>query len=427
MVKVTFRTSDFVRQVADAGSLVLRNRYFEQNPFLTDDGAALIARPGMKRLTYIGTGPIRGIASEAGSFNGDLFIASGGSLWRMDNMLNQTDILDGLFNPDRGVVKMAITAQIGTTPEYCFIADGRSLFVYIENGYASNSLTGSPANTNVVRIDNTYYSFTNGSVDAGTPAGTVGNPWLVALGASDADAFENFYNAVNASGNPGVDYSTALSANPVAQATVFAATLVSVRATLIGAVGNSIVTTETGGAISWTNGATMTGGGSPTTQQVMMPDDVGAIDVAVINSFVIVIPVQTDGYQGRFYWIQPGETTVDPLDFATAERSPDAVLGVQVFGDQFWLPGETTTEVWYVAGGNAADPTAPVMQRLQGVVLDRGSWQNTSKALHESMILVDADGGVFLVQGGTPKRISTPDIEEEIRNAIQKQNFSLLV
>ncbi len=426
MVKVSFRTSDFVRRVADAGALILRNRYFEKNPFLTDDEASLIARPGMKRLTYIGSGPIRGIASEAGSFDGDLFVASGGSLWRMDNDLNQTNILNGLFNPDRGVVRMAITAQIGTTPEYLFIADGRTLFVYVANGYASNSLTGTPANTDVVRIDNTYYSFTSGSVDAGTPAGTVGNPWLVALGASTADAFENFYNAVNASGNPGVDYSTSLSANPVALATIFTGTLVTVRSTLIGALGNSIVTTETGASLSWTNGGTMTGGGDSSTTQVMMPDDVGAIDVAVINSYVIVIPVQTDGYQGRFYWIQPGETTVDPLDFATAERSPDAVLGVQVFGDQFWLPGETTTEVWFVAGGNPADPTAPVMQRLQGVVLDRGSWQNTSKAIHESMILVDADGGVFLVQGGTPKRISTPDIEEEIRLAIENQNNILL-
>lgn len=427
MVKVNFRTSDFRRNVADAGSLILRNRYFEENPFLSDDGAALLARPGMRRLTYVGDGPMRGMASEPGSFDGNLFVASGGSIYRIDPDLNATDILDGLFSPERGVVRMAITAQIGTTPEYLFIADGRTLFVYVANGYASNSLTGTPANTNVVRIDNTYYSFTNGSVDAGTPAGTVGNPWLVSLGASTADAFENFFNAVNASGDPGVDYSTALTENSVALATIFTGTLMTVRSKIVGAVGNSIVTTETGASLSWTNGGTMTGGGSPTTSQVQMPDDVGAIDVAVINSYVIVIPVQEDGYQGRFYWIEPGETTVDPLNFATAERSPDGVYGVQVFGDQFWLPGESTTEVWYVSGGNPADPTAPVMQRLQGVVLDRGSWQNTSKAIHENLILVDADGGVFLQgQGGAPKRVSTPDIEEEIRVAITNQNNILI-
>src|SRR3546814_17653635 len=83
---------------------------------------------------------------------------------------------------------MAITAQIGTTPEYCFIADGRNLLVYIANGYARNTLTGTPANNDTVTIDTVYYKFTNDSVDAGTPAGTLANPWLVALGESSTDA-----------------------------------------------------------------------------------------------------------------------------------------------------------------------------------------------------------------------------------------------
>lgn len=422
VVKVNFNTSDFRRQVAGEGALVQKNRYFEKNPFLTDDGAALIARPGMKRLTYVGEGPIRGMASEPGSFNGDLFVASGASLWRMDNKLAQTNIYSGLFNPEHGVVRMAITAQIGDVPEYMFIADGRNLFVYVANGYAHNTLTGTPANGDVVRTDVVYYQWTNGSVDTGTPDGTSGNPWLVNLGTTSTEAFTNLANAINASGVAGTDYSTLLEENPYVLATNYTSTVMSVRAKLVGAVGNSIITTETGASLSWASGGTLVDGGTPTISQVMMPDDVGAIDVAVISSYVIVIPVQADGFQGRFYWIEPGETTVDPLNFATAERSPDGVYGVQVFGDQFWLPGESTTEAWYVSGGSLSDPTAPVMQRLQGVVLDRGSWQNTARAIHEALILVDADGGVFVNQGGSPQRVSTPDIEEEIRLAMQKQN-----
>lgn len=419
-MKVNFRTSDFQRQVADAGQIQLRNRYFEQSPFLSDDGASLLARPGLKRLTYVGDGPIRGLASEPGSFNGDLFIASGGNVWRMDSLLNKTSIVSNLFSPEKGVVRMAITAQIGDTPEFLFIADGRTLFVYIANGFAINTLTGTPANNDTVRIDNTYYKFTSGSVDAGTPAGTLANPWLVKLGASPTEAFQAFFDAINNSGVPGTDYSTTLSANSVALAVSNSATQVTVRSTLVGALGNSVITTETGAALSWTNGGTMTGGGTASTTQVEMPDDIGAIDVAVINSFVIVIPIQNSGYQGRFYWIEPGETTVDPLNFATAERSPDGVFGVQVFGDQFWLPGESTTEVWYVNTSGGTD--SPQMLRLQGVVLDRGSWENTAKAIHESMILVDADGGVFQIKGGQPQRVSTPDIEEEIRKAMAIQN-----
>lgn len=420
MPRVNFRTSDFQRQVADESALILKNRYFEQNPFLSDDGAALIARPGMNRLTYIGDGPIRGLASEPGSFNGDLFVASGGSLYRMDNKLVQTFISSGLFNPERGVVNMAITAEIGETPAFNFVADGRNLFIYIENGYSLNSLTGTPANTDQVRIDNTYYQFTNGSVDAGTPAGTAANPWLVALGASSLAAFTNLANAINGAGVAGTDYSTALTAHTTVTATGYTSTLMPVRAKEAGPLGDAIVTTETGASLSWANGGTLTGGGAPSFTQVYMPDDVGVIDVAVINSYVIVIPVQENGYQGRFYWIEPGETTVDPLNFATAERSPDGVFGVEVFQDQFWLPGESTTEVWYVTG----EPTAP-MARLQGVVFDRGSWENTATKIHEQMMVVDADGGVFLIQGGAPQRVSTPDIEEQIRKAIAIQQSYL--
>jgi len=420
MVKVNFRTSDFRRQVAGAGDLILKNRYFEKNPFLDDgDGASLLARPGLKRLTYVGSGPIRGLASEAGSFGGDLFIASGPELWRMDNALTKTNLYTGLFNPERGVVRMAITAQIGDTPEYMFAADGRNLLCYVANGYAQNTLTGTPANNDTVTLDLVYYKFTNASVDAGTPAGTLANPWLVALGANSLAAFTNLANAINATGVAGTDYSTLLAKNTTIKSIAYTSTVMSVRSTLVGALGNALVSTETGASLSWVNGGTLTGGGSPNVTQVQMPDDAGAIDVAVINSYVIVIPVQANGYQGRFYWIQPGETTVDPLDFATAERSPDGVYGVQVFGDQFWLPGESTTEVWYVNG--TTDPTASPMQRLQGVVFDRGSWQNTAKAIHESMMVVDADGGVFLVQGGSPQRVSTPDIEEQIREAMQRQ------
>lgn len=418
-MKINFNKSDFSRRVSGAANLILKNRFFEENPSLTDDGAALLARPGMRKLTEIGTGPIRGIASEAGSFGGDLFVASGAELYRLDSVLNQTLVYGALNDPERGIINMAITGNIGDTPAYNFIADGTNLFVYIENGYARGTLSGSPADNDVIRLDTVYYKWTTGSVNAGTPAGTLANPWLVAKGGTDTLSYQAMYHAINASGVAGTDYSTALTKHTTVLSDNYGASSLSVRATIVGAVGNSIITTETGAAIAWGAG-TLQSGGTPTFSQVLIPDNVGAIDVAVINSYVIVIPVQTNGNQGRFYWINPGETTIDPLNFATAERSPDALYGVQVFGDQFWLSGESTTEVWYVTG----DTTNP-MARLQGIVLDRGSWSNTGKAIHESMIIVDADGGVFLVRGGSPQRVSTPSIEEQIRRAISLQQSYL--
>lgn len=423
MTKINFLPGDFKRSVAKAGPLILLNRYFEQNPYLTDDGASLLARPGMRRFVDVGQGPIRGLASEAGSFDGDLFAVGYDTLYRIDNTGAVSTCGNGLYNPSTGFISMAITAKIGDdVPEYLFLADGRNLWLYIDNGYALNTLSGSPANTNEVRIDNTYYKFTSGSVNAGTPAGTSANPWLVAAGLTDAESFENLAACINADGAAGTQYSTSATENIVAMAISTSASNMVVRAKVAGPTGNGIVTTETGAGLTWSSGGTLAGGGSPTFTQVKVPDDVGAIDVAVVNSYVIVVPVQGGTINGRFYWIEPGETTIDPLNFATAESSPDELYGVKVLGDQFWLPGPTTTEVWYPTG----DPETP-MRRMQGVVFNRGTWQQTAGTLGSSLILCDTNGSVWQLQGGQPKRISSPDIAEQIREAIEyQQKFPLL-
>jgi len=293
MSKLGFTTSNLQRGVANSADLLLRNRYFEKNPALTEDGEnSLIARPGLKFWTQVGEGPVRGLFSEAGAFDGDLFVASGDTLFRVTKNRVATPIQTGLFAPDTGVVKMAVVAPIGAQPERLFFTDGRNLFVY------------------------------NGT----------------------------------------------------------------------------------------------------TSSVVAVPNDDGCVDLAVIASYVIVIPVQDAGTRGVFYWVKPGAIVINALDFATAESSADALLGVSVIGDNFVLTGESTTEVWYVDG----DTTFP-MKRLKGVVFDRGTWEQTAVAINEVLVLVDAQGGVFAVQGGQPQRISTHDIEEQIRKSIQnQQRFSNL-
>jgi len=151
-----------------------------------------------------------------------------------------------------------------------------------------------------------------------------------------------------------------------------------------------------------------------------VPGDPGIFDVATIASYVICIPVQSGEFIGRFYWVAPGEITIDALSFATAETYPDRIVGVRRFGDQFWLPGERSTEVWYPTG----DPAAPML-RLSGVVFDRGAWEGTAVAIKDTLILVDGDGGVYSIRGGAPKPIANPGISEQIRKAIQRQqNFT---
>jgi hypothetical protein len=406
--------SDYFRGVAKEAQILMRNRYFEQNPVLTATQAALLARMGMRRYMFIGQGPIRGLYSQPGSFSDALFVVSGETLYRVDRNGVQTviGIVPG-SNPNT-TVKMAATSNIGETPAYLFVAGGSTLMLYMEDGYAIGTISGSPANGNVVRIGGTYYQFTNASVNAGAPAGTVANPWLVALGVSDATAWTNFFDAIGNQGTPGTQYSTALVINPDVIGTNNTGGAVSVRSKFLGALGNATITTETGGAIAWGAG-TLTGGGGSTWTPVETPDDVGIIDLGYIASYVVAVPAQGQGINGRFFWIDPGETVIDPLDFATAERAPDPISGVAVFGDNFWLPGQNTTEVWGFTGNDDSPVT-----RVQGVVFDRGSWEGTAIQVKDSMIVVDDLGGVFQIQGGA-KRISRPDIEQQIREAIQFQ------
>lgn len=415
--KVNFIPRDFKRGVAAGDELILRNRYFETNPVLSEDGASLLARPGLDYLTTVGAGPIRGLFQVPDFFNGDLFVASYDSLYRLDSNLDATFIVAGLTNPDRGVVNMTATAPIGdTVPAYLFFTDGSVLYYYTENGSAQGTISGTAANNDVVRIGDVYYQFTTGSVNAGTPAGTVGSPWLVLADlVVTENSWVNLGAAIMANGTAGTQYSTATTAHPTVATSAITSTSVTVKARTAGLLGNGIVTTETGAGIGWTNG-TLEDGGDPQVGQVATPQDVGIFDVATSNSFVICLPTQEDEYTGQFFWIEPGEIFIDPVNFATAERSPDGILGVEILGDQFWLPGSGSTEVWYVS----ADPINR-MQRLQGVVFDRGTWEGTTIAIHESLIVCGSDGAVFEISGGSPKRISTPDIEEQIRKAIALQ------
>lgn len=406
---------DYHRSVAKEARARLRNRYFEQNPILNKEPTALIARPGMHRWKQVGDGPIRGLYDSPGSFNGDLFVASGEQIFRLAP--DGTETLIGTLSSDdpQSAVTFAATAYIGDTPEFLFVCAGSTLMCYMEQGYANADVSGSPANNDVIVVGTIYYRFTTGSVDAGTPAGTSANPWLVAVGSSDADSWRNFATALGATGVAGTDYSTALVPNPSATSSYYTGAGVTVRALQLGAAGDGIAVSTTGANITWSS-ATLEDGGAPYWFPVQVPEDYGIIDIGYCSSHVVCVPTQGQGINGRFYWIKPGEITIDPLDFATAERAPDPIHGVVVMNDQFWLPGSSTTEVWYFTG-NIDSPVA----RMQGVVYDRGCLEGTAIKVGDTMITVDPEGAVFQIGGqGGIRRISRPDIEQRIREAIAR-------
>ena len=413
MVSLKLSPSDYNRSVAKQARVVLRNRYFEQNPVLSTDEVSLLARPGRKKYLEVGTGPIRAIYEAPGAFD-RIFVVSGQELYAVDPLTDTASLIGTLSSDTDPTPSMAACAAIGdTVPAHLFIADGIVLWNYTEDGYATGHLLASSiADTETVEVGGTYYKFTSGSVDSGTPDGTSGTPWLVALGGSVTESIDNLANALNATGTLGTTYSSALTANGGGLAYSWSGGNMYIRAVDAGVIGNGITTTETGANMAWGAG-TLSGGGSPSFLQTRVPDDIGAVSVAHINSYIIVIPTQDGNVNGRFYWINPGEIKIDPLSYATAERSPDAILQCVVFSDQVWFCGQNTTEAWVPSG----DPDAPFVP-FHGVLFDRGVWEGTAVQVKESLILVDNDGAVFQIAGGL-KKISRPDIQERIRLAIQ--------
>lgn len=422
MPKIPLARHDASRSVLRTADILLRNRWIEQNPVLADD-FSYVARPGLQRWISLGTEPVRAEYHAPGIFNDDHFIVSGDVLSRVTVNGVPTTVSTSIAGSATAAdVSMAATGTIGdggsAVPSFLWIADGQALYAYTDNAWGRGTLTAAANVTNgdVVRIDNTYYQFTTGSVDTGSPAGTAVAPWLVARGISAALSLENLFNAINDTGVGGTDYSTVLIAHTTARASSSTANDLVVRAITFGTAGNAIVTTETGANLSW-GGATFAGGGAPGIIAVPMPADYAPVSVGYINGYIIIVVGAGQSVNGRFYWIEPGETTIDPLNYATAERSPDPGHQVVVYGDQFWIPGQSTTEAYFMTG----NLDAPV-QRVQGVLFDRGAIPGSALQVKGSMIIADNDGGVFKIEGGS-QRISTPQIEERIRKAIARQNF----
>jgi hypothetical protein len=415
MANLPLAASDWQRFNAQETVLHMRNRFFEQNPTGAEN-VALLSRPGLRRGFEAGEGPIRSMYAQPGSFNDDLFVISANEVYRVNRDLVPTKIGEVDSDPFTAP-EMAATARFGDLPEYLYIADGRILWLYTENGFSRSILSGANAtavaDNDEVRIGGIYYKFTSGSVDAGTPDGTVANPWLIKLETTTTDCFTNLAAAINGTGLPGTVYSTLTDPHPVVESNAVVTNQMLVRARVPGAVNNSVVTTETGANISWTAG-TLQGGGTPSFTQVLMPDDYGAISLGVIANFVIIIPTQepADGINGRFYYIEPGESIVRPDNFFTAEKSPDRITQVRVIGDQFWLFGDTSTEVWYATGDENF-----VFARVQGQAFDRGTWEGSATKVKDAVMVVDTEGVVYEVTNG-PRRVSTHAVEERVRRAI---------
>jgi hypothetical protein len=108
-------------------------------------------------------------------------------------------------------------------------------------------------------------------------------------------------------------------------------------------------------------------------------------------------------------------TSVDPLDFASAEGNPDNIVALLVDHREVWLFGTTSIEVWYNAG--LADfPLA----RIEGAFMETGCLAPYSVAKLDNTVFwlgSDARGNgiVYRNQGYNAQRVSTHAVEWQLQ------------
>lgn len=138
----------------------------------------------------------------------------------------------------------------------------------------------------------------------------------------------------------------------------------------------------------------------------------GAVTVGFIDGYFVF----NEPNSQRIWISQPYDgLAYDPLDFASAEGSPDNLVGLIVSYREIWLFGETSTEVWYNAG--LADFP---FTRIQGAFNEIGCVSPYCIAkMDNSVFWVGKDargkGIVYRAKGYMGERISTHAIEWQIQ------------
>lgn len=418
MVTVPLGQQSYQRDFAGEPNVRLENRFAEKDPSNLREHVALIARAGSNSITNCAGGINRGNYAKEGMFNNDMFTVAGANFYRIDKNATATQITGTIA----GSSFVYVTWMKGIGYEYLFISDGVTLQYFSEHAFGTWTLTGNVQEGMVLKIGTVYIGW-SATVDHGSPAGTVTNPYWAKLASGGVDtaadneqSLANMVTALGASGVPGADYSTTIT-GPNADVTATSdAKHIVVTAIVNTTAGNAIATTtpvDGGGSGAW-GGVTLAGGGGTTLRTVtgMVAGEVPKA-LATLSGFVLA----SVGNSQKFYIIFPGETTVDPTVFAEKESAPDNILDMTVVGDEVLISGDGSAE-WWAATGDLDNPFAPI----KGRAIARGVIEGTAVAVDDGVIYVGNNGRVYYTAAGVDP-ISTPAIAERIRIQLRSEGL----
>ena len=148
--------------------------------------------------------------------------------------------------------------------------------------------------------------------------------------------------------------------------------------------------------------------------QIVDPDWSGSHRVEYLDGF---FSFQSPGTQQFSVSAIDDATTLDALDFASAESAPDNLVAHIVSNQRLFLMGETTTEVWFNAGGEDFP-----FSRSNGETIDVGCVAKWSVVKADAGLLwigrdANGSGMVYRASGGPPQRVSTVAVEEVLQGS----------
>jgi hypothetical protein len=153
--------------------------------------------------------------------------------------------------------------------------------------------------------------------------------------------------------------------------------------------------------------------------KIIDPDFAGAVTVCYLDGYFVF-----NQPNSQIIWVTQllDGTSVDPLDFASAEGSPDGVVALIADHRELWVYGTDTVEVWYNAGG-ADFP----LQRIQGAFNEIGcAAAFTPAKLDNGLFWLGQDargrGIVYRANGYTGQRVSTHAVEYSIQKNLNMSN-----
>lgn len=188
------------------------------------------------------------------------------------------------------------------------------------------------------------------------------------------------------------------------------------RGTIPGSGAVSIAGNEVGLMIA--RGSTMRFWNGTTLANVTFPDSANVRKVLTGGERFIMI---RDG-SGKFYWTPPLGSTVDALDFATAESAADGLLDAVFVDDTLVLAGSETIEFW----PNTGDANLP-FQPLQGRVFSRGVKATGCMVQFDASFAWVGNDNVVYTNGPKPVPLSDPGLEEKIAATVDCRLFTFLL